>query len=254
MRRLALVTGANRGIGRAIVIALARRGFDVALVDLQHDTETDRTLALAQAPDARASFIAGNIADLAQHETILDQAYAFAGPLHALVNNAGISVAVRGDVLNVTPADFDRVMSINLRGTFFLTQAAARRMLVDPRPAEQRSITTVTSANAFLVAPDRAPYCFSKAALSMMNKVFAVRLAEAGIHCFELRPGIIRTDMTRVAADRYDRLIAEGLLPMSRWGEPDDVGKAAAALASGQFSYMTGEALHLDGGLHIHRL
>lgn len=254
MRRLALVTGANRGIGRAIVIALARQGFDVAFVDLQHDAETDRTLALAQAADARASFIPGNIADLAQHETILDQAYAFAGPLHALVNNAGISVAVRGDVLNVTPDDFDRVMSVNLRGTFFLTQAAARRMLLDPRLAEPRSITTVTSANAFLVAPDRAAYCFSKAALSMMSKVFAVRLAEAGIHCFEVRPGIIRTDMTRVAADRYDRLIAEGLLPMPRWGEPDDVGKATAALANGQFSYMTGEALHLDGGLHIHRL
>lgn len=249
-----MVTGGNRGIGRGIVGALARRGFDIAVVDLQHDAETDQTLENAGAAGVRATFIAADIANLAQHEPLLDQVCEFGGPLHAVVNNAGVSVAVRGDVLSVTPEDFDRVMNVNLRGTFFLTQAATRRMLLDSPPPEHRSIITVTSANAFLVGADRAAYCFSKTALSMMVKVFALRLADAGIHCYELRPGIIRTDMTRVAAERYDRLIQDGLLPMPRWGEPDDIGRAAAALANGDFSYMTGEALHLDGGLHIHRM
>lgn len=254
MRRpLALVTGGNRGIGRGIVLALAGRGFDIALVDLSANDDTAVTIDQAQRAGADVRFVPGDIAATATHADLLDRALA-GRPLHTLVNNAGISSPVRGDVLEVTPEQFDPVLDVNLRGTFFLTQAVARRMLRVTPGARGRSIITITSANAVIVAPDRAAYCFAKTALSMMVKVFAVRLANAGIACYEIRPGIVRTDMTRVAAARYDRLIADGLLPEARWGEPEDVGRAAAALAAGELPYMTGDALHVDGGMHIHRV
>lgn len=252
-RPLALVTGGNRGIGRGIVAALARRGFDIALVDLAESEDTASTIAAAAAAGAAAHFVAGDIAAVAHHEELLDAALA-GRFLHTLVNNAGVSTPVRGDVLEVTPEEFDPVLDVNLRGTFFLTQAVARRMLHARPGASGRSIITITSANAVIVAPDRAAYCFAKTALSMMVKVFAVRLAAEGVACYEIRPGIIRTDMTRVAAARYDGLIAQGLLPEARWGEPADVGRAAAALAAGELSYMTGAALDVAGGMHIHRV
>lgn len=254
MKPVALVTGGNRGIGRGIVLALAERGFDVAFTDLAEAEDTHFTRSGAERLGARVSFIAGDISDIAQHARLVDAAYELSGRLDVLVNNAGISVAKRGDVLDVTPESFDAVMGVNLRGTFFLSQAAARRMLTDLPPAHPRAIVTISSANAVMVSPDRAEYCFSKAALSVMVKILAVRLAAAGIASYEIRPGIIRTEMTRVAADKYDRLIAGGLTPIARWGEPQDIGRAVAALATGEFPFVTGEALHIDGGLHIQRL
>jgi NAD(P)-dependent dehydrogenase (short-subunit alcohol dehydrogenase family) len=254
MKPIALVTGGNRGIGRGIVLALAQRGFDVAFTDLGETGDTSVTCSEAEKLGARVVFVAGDIGDLTHHSRVIDTAYTLGGQLDVLVNNAGISVSKRGDVLDVTPASFDQVMGVNLRGTFFLSQAAARRMLDDSRPNHHRAIVTISSSNAVLASPDRAEYCFSKTALSMMVKILAVRLGEAGIGCYEIRPGIIRTDMTRVATQKYDRLIAEGLTPVARWGEPQDVGRAAAALAAGELPFTTGEALHIDGGLHIHRL
>ncbi len=254
MKPLALVTGGNRGIGRAIVLALAQRGFDVAFVDLADNEDTGITRREAEQRGARVSFAVADIADLTQHERIVDTAYAQFGRLDVLVNNAGISVARRGDVLDVTPESFDRVLDVNLRGTFFLTQTAARRMVENPAGTGSRSIVTVTSANAFIAGADRAEYCLSKSALSMMVKIFAIRLAEAGIAVYEIRPGVIRTEMTRVATEKYDRLIGEGLTPIRRWGEPVDVGLAVAALAAGDFPFVTGDAFHVDGGLHIQRL
>lgn len=254
MRPQALVTGGNRGIGAAIAIALAGRGFDIVIADLAHTEDTVRTTRAAAALGAHVAFVAADVADLAQHARIVDAAWAPAGRLDTLVGNAGVSVARRGDVLDVTPESFDRVLGVNLRGTFFLAQAVARRMLADPPGAAHRSIVTISSANAEIVSPDRAEYCFAKSALSMMAKVFALRLAPAGIASYEVRPGVIRTDMTRVAAPKYDRLIAEGLTPIARWGEPDDVGRTVAALACGELPFVTGEAVHVDGGLHIRRL
>jgi NAD(P)-dependent dehydrogenase (short-subunit alcohol dehydrogenase family) len=157
-------------------------------------------------------------------------------------------------VLDVSAESFDRVLGVNLRGTFFLTQAVARRMLDTPASRHARSIVTVTSANAIVAGPDRAEYCLSKSALSMMVKILALRLGGAGIACYEVRPGVIRTDMTRVATEKYDRLIANGLTPIARWGEPDDVGRAIASLAAGDLPFMTGDAVHIDGGLHIQKL
>jgi NAD(P)-dependent dehydrogenase (short-subunit alcohol dehydrogenase family) len=254
MKPVAFVTGGNRGIGRAIVLALAQRGFDVALADTAETADTEITRHAAEAFGARTVFVRADIADLTQHARIIDAVYELSGRLDTLVNNAGVSVARRGDVLDVTPESFDRVLDINLRGTFFLTQTAARRMLADSAGPHPRSITTISSANAVLVSADRAEYCFSKTALSMMVKIFALRLGEAGIASYEIRPGIVRTEMTAVAEEKYDRLIRDGLTPIKRWGESDDVGRTVAALACGDLPFMTGDAIHVDGGLHIQKL
>lgn len=254
MRPVALVTGGNRGIGRGIVLALAERGFDVAFTDLVEADDTHTTSAQAREKGARVAFAVADLADISQHDRLLDVAYGLGGRLDVLVNNAGVSVAQRGDVLDVLPESFDRVMGINLRGTFFLSQRAARRMLADAPGACHRAIVTISSANAVVVSPDRAEYCFSKAALSMMVRILAVRLGHAGIASYEVRPGIIRTTMTQPASEKYDRLIAQGLTPIPRWGEPADVGRTVATLAAGDCPFVTGEAVHVDGGLHIHRL
>lgn len=254
MRPIALVTGGNRGIGAGIVAALARRGFDIVIADLAENDDTARTRERAGEHGARTAFVTADIADLAQHARIAEAAWSLGGRLDTLVNNAGVSVDKRGDLLDVTPASFDRVMGVNLRGTFFLTQAIARRMLGDAPGAAHRSIVTISSVNAVVASPERAEYCFAKTALSMMTKVFAIRLAESGIMAYEVRPGVIRTDMTRVATARYDKLIGEGLTPIARWGEPDDIGRAVAVLANGELPFVTGDAVHVDGGLHILRL
>jgi NAD(P)-dependent dehydrogenase (short-subunit alcohol dehydrogenase family) len=254
MRPIALVTGGNRGIGAGIVVALARRGFDVAIADLAETEDTARTRTQAGKHGARTAFVAADIADLAQHPRIVEAAWALGGRLDTLVNNAGVSSAKRGDLLEVTPESFDRVLGINLRGTFFLTQAVARRMLAEAPGQAHRSIVTISSANSVIASPERGDYCLSKAAVSMMTRIFALRLAQAGIMSYEVRPGVIRTDMTKVAAARYDKLIAEGLTPIARWGEPEDVGRAVAVLASGELPFVTGDAVHVDGGMHIARL
>lgn len=209
-RPVALITGGNRGIGRAIVVALARRGFDVAFVDREANADSENTRSLASAAGAECLFIRGDISDPSQHQEILQAAWGMKGQLNALVNNAGISAPVRGDVLQLPAEEFDLVMNTNFRGTFFLTQACARRMLTDRKSDAHRSIVTVTSVSALVVSPDRAAYCCSKTALSMMVKIFAVRLAREGIGCYELRPGIIRTSMTDSVSAKYDKLIAEG--------------------------------------------
>lgn len=249
------VTGARRGIGRAIALAFADAGYDVVINDLQaEDDAAESVIAEIRRRGARAAFVPGSIADLESVPSLVENAFSAFGGLECLVNNAGISVRKRGDILDVTPGSYDEVMNINLRGTFFLTQEIARRMLAIPNSAHPRSIISLSSANAVIVAPERAEYCLSKTGVSMMTKLYAVRLADAGIGVFEIRPGIIRTDMTAVAKERYDKLIAEGITPVRRWGEPRDIARVAVALASGDFHFSTGDAFHVDGGLHLHRL
>jgi NAD(P)-dependent dehydrogenase (short-subunit alcohol dehydrogenase family) len=251
-RPVAIVTGARRGIGAAIAVSLAGSGFDVAITDIADDG-TDETLNAIAAAGGEARFIRSDIADVADHARVLDDVLGWRGRIDCLVNNAGISAPRRGDLLELVPQAFDQVLGVNLRGTFFFTQAAAKRMLVVPA-ARPRSIITISSVNAELASPERGEYSISKAGLAMLTKLFALRLAADSIAVFEVRPGVIRTPMTQVVAEKYERRIADGLVPMGRWGTPQDVGEAVAGLASGRFAFSTGSVLHVDGGLAVPRL
>ena len=254
-RPVALVTGANRGIGRGIAWALADAGFDLALCDLAHDADTETTLAGLAARAARTVFHAGDVAALDGHGALLEAARSLSGRIDCLVNNAGVPAVRRGDLLELRPEDFDRVLAVNLRAPFFLAQAVARAMLADGMPAlARRSIVTVSSISATHASPERAEYCLSKSALPMMTRLLALRLAAHGIAVWEVRPGIVRTPMTAPVTARYDTLIDDGLVPQGRWGEAADVGRTVASLASGALPFATGEAVHVDGGLHIARL
>jgi NAD(P)-dependent dehydrogenase (short-subunit alcohol dehydrogenase family) len=249
---LAVVTGARRGIGAAIATELAVRGFDVAITDVEEAGSED-VLADITAHGARSRLFPFDLASVEQHTSIVERIVEWAGPIASLVNNAGIQVAQRGDLLDVGAASFDKVLDVNLRGTFFFTQAVARHMLATPC-SNHRSIVTVSSANAEMASVNRGEYCLSKAGLGMLTKLFALRLAEAGIGVFEVRPGIIRTPMTESVAAKYEQLIADGLVPMRRWGIPDDVARAVAVLASGELAFSTGSVLQVDGALSIPNL
>lgn len=260
-RPVALITGAGRGIGRGIALELANSGFDIAGVDVIFEPE-NRKAGLFEVQGLVASLgadllpIQGDVSDLASHERILDEVNSRFGRLDLLVNNAGVAPLVRQDILEATPESFDRVFGINARGPFFFTQKAAKRMVVqvkkspDPKPA----IVFITSISAAVSSPSRAEYCISKAALGMTAALFADRLADSGINVYEIRPGIIETEMTAPVRERYDKLIAEGLVPQKRWGFPEDVGKAVAALAKGYFPFSTGLVLEVSGGMSIRRL
>ena len=251
-RPVAIVTGARRGIGAAIAASLARSGFDVAITDLAEEG-ADETLRAITAVGGQGHFVRSDIADLADHARVVDELLAWRDGIHCLVNNAGISAPKRGDLLDVTFEAFDQVLDVNLRGAFFFTQLVAKRMLAAPSGGP-KSVITISSVNAELASPDRGEYCISKAGLAMLTKLFALRLAADGIAVFEVRPGVIRTYMTQVAAEKYERRIADGLVPMGRWGTPQDVGEVVAGLASGRFAFATGSVVHVDGGLAVPRL
>jgi NAD(P)-dependent dehydrogenase (short-subunit alcohol dehydrogenase family) len=252
-RPAALITGGRRGIGQGIAFALAAAGFDVVINDLERDADAEATLAGIGERGATASFVAADVADLAAHPRLVDAAFAASGRLDCLVNNAGVSVLSRGDLLDVTPESYDRCQSINLRGPFFLTQRIARRMLEQAPPAggPPRSIISITSVNAEIASINRGEYCISKAGASMLTRLFALRLAPHGIGVFEVRPGIIRTPMTAPVAERYERAIADGITPIARWGEPADVGRAVAAATTGQLPFSVGQVIYVDGGLNL---
>ena len=249
-----LVTGARRGIGRGIAWAFAENGHDVVINDIVEDAAVAETLAGIRERGAEGAFLRADIADLAQHDRLIEHAFAAFGGLDVLVNNAGIQVAKRQDMLETTAESYDALMATNLRGPFFLTQRIARRWLSEQTPGRARSIINIASINSAMPAINRAEYCISKTGVSMMTELYAVRLAEAGIGVFEIRPGIIRTDMTAGVRDTYDKLINDGVAPVRRWGEPTDIGRAAVALVRGDFGFSTGSVVHVDGGLHIHRL
>jgi NAD(P)-dependent dehydrogenase (short-subunit alcohol dehydrogenase family) len=250
-RPLALVTGARRGIGASIALQLAQEGFDIALTDVSHEG-AQLVVEAAQAHGARAAFFESNLIHAETHQALIEQAVAWGGPIACLVNNAGIGAPSRGDLLDVTTNAFDVVLGVNLRGTFFLTQTVARHMLTASNTAP-RSIITVSSVSAEMASIERGEYCISKAGLSMLTKLFALRLAEQGIGVFEVRPGVIRTPLTAAVAAKYDRRIAEGLVPMGRWGETEDVANTVAVLAAGRMNFATGSVLNVDGGLSIQR-
>ncbi len=253
-RPLALVTGARRGIGRACGEALARAGFDIAATDLILDEAACEAQAAVEAAGAEAAFFAHDVAALDSHHALVASILERFERLDCFVGNAGRGAVVRGDLLDLAAENFDAVMSVNLRGALFLTQAVARVMLARKEEGHRRTIVAISSVSAELVSPDRAEYCISKAGLSMAMKAFAVRLAPEGIAVFEVRPGVIRTEMTAPVAGRYDEAIAGGLVPARRWGEAGDVGAIVAGLASGQFAFATGSVIAADGGLSIARL
>jgi NAD(P)-dependent dehydrogenase (short-subunit alcohol dehydrogenase family) len=251
-RPIAIVTGGARGIGRACSEALADTGFDVMVADLAASPPTE----LASAIEARGSAFAYHpcdVADLSAHQPFIDATLEKFSRIDCLVNNAGIGAPVRGDLLDLKPENFDRVLSINLRGAVFLSQAVAKAMLATPTD-HPKSIVTVTSVSAQAASPERPDYCISKAGLSMWVKNLALRLAPEGIGVFEVRPGIVRTDMTAGVSARYDALIDGGLVPAKRWGEPADIGAVVAALASGKFAFATGSVVNVDGALSVPRL
>lgn len=251
-RPLAIVTGGARGIGLACAEALAQAGFDIMIADLAAEAPKDLQDGMERLGAALA-YRRCDIADLDSHQPLVEAALERFGRIDCLVNNAGIGAVLRGDLLELKPENFDRVLSVNLRGTVFLSQAVARAMLAAPAP-HPKTIVTVTSVSAEAASPDRPDYCVSKAGLSMWVKNLALRLAGEGISVFEVRPGIIRTDMTAGVAAKYDALIEGGLVPARRWGEASDIGSVVAGLASGKFAFATGSVVNVDGALSVPKL
>jgi 3-oxoacyl-[acyl-carrier protein] reductase len=259
--RVALVTGASRGIGRGIAIELARIGCDVMINYVSNQIAADEARQAALevgSGTTRVSICQADIANIDDHVRMLEATRSEFGRLDFLVNNAGIASSKRVDLLDASVESFDRLISVNLKGPYFLSQAAARWMIEQKKSEEVEdyspSIINITSVSAFAASPERGDYCVSKAGLAMMTKLYALRLADEGINVYEIRPGVIETDMTAKVKDKYDRLIDEGLTPIKRWGTPEDVGRAVAAIASGGFPFSTGEVINVDGGFHLRRL
>lgn len=253
-RPVAVVTGGRRGIGRGIALALAHSGHDVVVLDRTLDSDAEHTLAQIAASGVRTAFVQADIAEVERARAICDEAHAALGRVDVLVNNAGVQVSDRKiEALDTSIESFDRLMHVNLRGTFFLTQAFARRMVADTaeRAEHPRSIVTISSSNAQHAKVNGSEYCISKAGLSMVNKVFALQLAPHGIACYEVQPGLIKTDLNASLHDLYEPIVRHGFTPIRRWGTPEDVGRVVATLASGSLPFVTGEIIHVDGGLHV---
>jgi 3-oxoacyl-[acyl-carrier protein] reductase len=255
-RRAALITGGTRGIGLGIARALARGRWDLLLSGLRPASDVAAIVEELQAFGGQVSYVAADISQSAGRAAIVAEARARHGAVNALVNNAGRAPRVRADLIDATEDSFEEVLRTNLQGPYFLTQAIARDMLERTREdaAFRGAIVFVTSVSAEMASPNRGEYCVSKAGLAMAARLFAVRLAAAGIPVYDVRPGIIATDMTAAVKDIYDRRIADGLVPEGRWGQPDDVGRAVAALVDGDLPYATGSVIHLDGGMSLPRL
>lgn len=255
-RGTALVTGGTRGIGLGIARALAADGWDLALVGVRALADVAETLDALRTHGTDVWYTAADIGDASERVRLVDEIRTRYGAITALVNNAGRAPRVRADLLEATEESFDELLRTNLRGPYFLTQAIARdqvaRKLTDP--TFPGTITFITSVSAEMVSLGRGEYCVSKAGLSMAAKLFAARLAEHGLPVYEVRPGIVATDMTAKVREVYDARIAEGLVPERRWGQPEDVGRVVAALVRGDVPYATGSIIHVDGGLTIPRL
>ncbi len=255
---VALVTGGNRGIGLGIAQALAAAGFDLAICATQEAAAVAEALAAIRAAGSgtAAHYYRCDLADSSARAALLADLRAHYGRLNVLVNNAGVAPQVRADLLDASEESFERVMRINLQGPYFLTQAMAK-WLIEQKQADSAfagCIINVSSISADVASPNRGEYCLSKAGLSMMTKLFAVRLGAYDLPVYEIRPGIIATDMTAGVKEKYDKLIADGLLLQARWGRPEDIGRAVAMLARGDLAYATGQVINLDGGLTVPRL
>jgi NAD(P)-dependent dehydrogenase (short-subunit alcohol dehydrogenase family) len=254
-RRVALVTGASRGIGRGVARALAGAGHDVVVNYASNAEAAAAVVAELEAVGAKAVAVQADIAVTADRQRLVDTAYEHFGRVDLLVNNAGVAPTVRADLLEATEESFDRVIGINLRGPYFLTQLVARRMIEQEPATTAPKIVIVSSISAYTASVNRGDYCLAKAGLGMMTALYAARLAEHGINVYEIRPGVIETDMTGPVKERYDRLIHdEGLTPIRRWGRPEDVGRAVVAVATDLLPFSTGQVIDVDGGFHLRTL
>lgn len=256
MRRVALITGAGRGIGLAIAACLAREALDVVICDLYEEDAVKEALRTLRDIGVNVLYCRSDVADPEARRLMLAEIEARFGRLDVLVNNAGVAPKVRADLLAATEESFQRLIRINLQGPYFLTQAAANWMIRQKKntPDFGGYIINISSISAAVASTSRGEYCISKAGVSMATQLWAARLAEFGICVYEIRPGIIQTDMTAAVREKYDKLIEEGLLLQPRWGLPEDVGKAAAMLVRGDLAYSTGQVIMVDGGQTVQRL
>jgi NAD(P)-dependent dehydrogenase (short-subunit alcohol dehydrogenase family) len=257
--RTALITGASRGIGRGIAIELARAGCRVAINYAGNAEAAAEALSLVRAAGGDGFTVQGDVAVAADRERLVAETVGRFGRIDLLVNNAGVAPKVRADLLEAGEESFDRLYAINLKGPFFLTQFAAKQMLEQERDAEgfRGRIVTISSISVYTASVNRGDYCMVKAGLAMMTKLFADRLATAGINVYEIRPGVIATDMTGGVREKYDKLILRdepGITPIRRWGQPEDIGRAVRAIMEDRFPFSTGAVFDVDGGFHLHRL
>lgn len=249
---VALVTGGSRGLGRGICIELGRAGYAVAINYASNEQAAKQTKA--QLPSQVPVLLCqGNVGLTADRERLVETTLAAFGRIDVLVNNAGITSVGRKDILEATEESWDQVLETNLKGPYFLSQRVAREMLARKEQLNHPAIVNISSLSAYSVSTNRGDYCISKAGLAMLTQLFALRLAEEGIRVYEVRPGVMETDMTAGAHERYTKLIAEGLTPIRRWGTPEDVGKAVVALVRGAIPFSTGEVVNVDGGFHLRR-
>ncbi|MBN1854063.1 MAG: 3-ketoacyl-ACP reductase [Pirellulales bacterium] len=256
MKRVALITGGSRGIGLGIARSLANEGWDLAINGLREESQIQDVLAALAGMGADVIYCRGDVGEAADRTAVVDRACEYFGQINLLVNNAGITSPGRLDILEATETSFDRVMAVNLKGAFFLTQLVARQM-IDQRERNKNftgTIVNISSISADFASVNRGDYCISWAGMGMATKLWAARLAEFGIQVYEIRPGIIHTDMTSGVIEKYDRLIAGGLTVEPRWGMPEDVGRTVAVLARGELTYATGNVIMVDGGMSILRL
>jgi 3-oxoacyl-[acyl-carrier protein] reductase len=257
--KTALVTGASRGIGRGIALELARSGFRIAINYAGNAAAAAEALALVKSVGGEGFIVQADIAVAADRERLVRETIEHFGRIDLLVNNAGVAPNVRADLLEAGEESFDRLYAINLKGPFFLTQLVARKMLTQERDSEgfRGRIVNITSVSVYTASINRGDYCMVKAGLAMMTKLFADRLGNDGINVYEIRPGVIATDMTGGVKEKYDDLIihdARGISPIRRWGKPEDVGRAVRAIAEDRFPFSTGAVFDVDGGFHLHRL
>ena len=253
---VALITGAGRGIGLGIATCLAKDGFDIAVCDVHEEAVVAEALNSLRQLGASTIYCRADVTDPAARERMLEEIRAKFGRLNVLVNNAGVAPKMRADILEATEESFERLIRINLQGPYFLTQAVANWLVTQKKadPAFRGCIVNISSVSATVASPSRGEYCISKAGVSMATKLWAARLGEFDLPVYEVRPGIIKTDMTAVVTAKYDKLIGEGLLLQSRWGLPEDIGRAVAMMARGDIAYSTGQVILVDGGQTIQRL
>jgi 3-oxoacyl-[acyl-carrier protein] reductase len=257
VEKVALITGASRGIGRGIAEALAAHGWHLALNYRADQAAAEDTRGRVEALGGQGLCLQADVGRLDDHERLVRSTLDRFGKIDLLVNNAGMAPRQRTDMLAVGQTSYDEVMETNLKGPFFLTQRVAQEMIaqIEARPADSPRIVNIGSISATASSTQRAEYCISKAGLAMMSQLWAHRLADYGINVYEVRPGIIETDMTAGVKEKYDRLLLqEGVALLKRWGRPEDVGKTVAAIAEGLLPYSTGEVIYVDGGLHVPRL
>jgi NAD(P)-dependent dehydrogenase (short-subunit alcohol dehydrogenase family) len=254
--KTALVTGGGRGLGRGIVLALAEKGWQVGINFRSDASSAQETLRLAGAAGGRGLLLQGDIASTEGRARLVDGVLETWGRLDLLVNNAGMAPRRRADLLEMGEESYEEVLGANLKGPFFLTQRVAREMIAlrEAGKIETPVIINIGSISAYTSSLNRGEYCLSKAGLGMLTALFADRLAEHGILVYELRPGIMATDMTAAVKEKYDRLIEEGITPIRRWGRPEDVARAVVAIAEGALPFSTGEVINIDGGFHLRRL